>query len=90
MAYNERVDIDKAMSAMKFMAEYVTSPENRAELDIAEAAAKEPLHGLILTGIIEGIFPGDAKSNTRVRDKLISAFDFGYYYGKYSSKKDRE
>lgn len=74
------VDIDKADSAMKFMANYVS--HNQEEINKAEAAAKEPLMGLILTAIHTSLITNASKQTTELRNKIFMAFDIGYFYGK--------
>lgn len=74
------VDIDKAQSAMKYMADYIS--HHSEEIAKAEAAAKETLMGLILTAVATGLIPNATKETTEFRNKIFMAFDFGYYYGK--------
>lgn len=74
------VDIDKAKSAMKFMADYVS--HNQEEIEKAETAALEPLMGLILTSISTSLIPNAKKKTTEFRAKIFMAFDIGYFYGK--------
>lgn len=81
------VDIDKAMQAIDFMKDYVSKPENKAELDKAEAFAKELIYGLLLTGVQEGIFQNGSLVLSRVREKIFMAFDAGYYQGKTVTKQ---
>ena len=74
------VNIDKAQSALKYMSDWVS--QHREEISKAEAAAKEPLMGLILTAVATGLVPNATKETTEFRNKIFMAFDFGYFYGK--------
>jgi|GEM_PF-6496598 len=74
------VDIDKASSALKFMADYIS--QHKEEIGKAETAAKELLMGLILTAVHTGLIPNATSQTTEFRDKIFMAFDIGFYYGK--------
>lgn len=79
------VDIDKAQSAMKFMADYVE--HNREDMNKVEAAAKEPLMGLILTSIETGLVKNGSQELLELRMKIFMAFDIGYVYGHLGAGK---
>jgi len=74
------VNIDKAQSALKYMSDYVS--QHHEEISEAEASAKEPLMGLILTAVGTGLVRNATKETTEFRNKIFMAFDFGYFYGK--------
>ncbi|KKN59523.1 hypothetical protein LCGC14_0541370 [marine sediment metagenome] len=74
------VDIDKAEAALKFMAKYIRN--NVDEITKAENVAKEPLMGLILTAIHTGLITNASKQTTELRNKIMMAFDIGYFHGK--------
>lgn len=76
------VDVDKALEEINFMKDFVSKPENKAELDKAEASAKNLIYGLLLTGVQEGIFQNGSLVLSRVREKIFMSFQAGYYYGK--------
>jgi len=80
--HEEAIDIDQAQAMVVIMAAWVNKPEIRKELDIAEEAAKNSIHALIATGILTGDFPNDPEIITRLRAKLLMAFDIGYYFSK--------
>ena len=79
------VDIDKAQSAMKYMADYVE--HNREEIAKVEKAAMEPLMGLILTSVETGLVKNGSKELVELRGKIFMAFDIGYVYGKLGAGK---
>ena len=82
MLHEEKVDIDQAKAMMKVMSSWVSQPDIRKELDVAEDAAKNYILSLILTGVVTGDFPNIPECNTRLREKLVMAFDIGYYFCK--------
>ncbi|MCJ7791991.1 MAG: hypothetical protein MUP49_06270 [Dehalococcoidia bacterium] len=80
------VNIEKAQAAMDFMTDYIK--HNSEKISKAEAAAKNSLMGLILTGVETGVFNNATPQITQIRDKIFMAFDFGYFYG--SNKKGND
>lgn len=91
MAYvkivEELVDVEQADAALHSLEAIVNKPENRPELEKAEGAVKNSLHGLILTAIQEGLITNDAYPVTRWRAKLFMSFEFGYFLGKKTERR---
>ncbi len=74
------VDVDKAASALEYMAKYIR--ENVEEITKAKNVAKDPLMGLLLTAIHTGLITNASKQTTELRNKIMMAFDIGYFHGK--------
>jgi hypothetical protein len=78
-----KVDVERAGSAMEFMADWVK--RNPEEVMRAEAAAKDALMGLILTAVASGLVSNGSPEITQLRSKIMMAFNIGYYHGKLKS-----
>ena len=76
------VDISQATAMIKAMSNWVSQPDIRKELDVAEDAAKNCILSLIATLVVIGDFPNTPEFTTMLRDKLCMAFDIGYYFCK--------
>lgn len=56
--------------------------EHPEELMPAEKNAMQPLMGLLVTAVEEGLVKNNTLELTRWRDKLCMAFEIGYYVAK--------
>jgi len=73
------VDIEAAQAGLDFTREYVAA--NLEKIKKAEAAAMEPLMGLILTAVYTGLVSNATPRTTEMRDKIFMAFDMGFIHG---------
>jgi hypothetical protein len=73
------VDIEAAQAGLDFTREYVAA--NLEKVKKAEAAAMEPLMGLILTAVYTGLVSNATPRTTELRDKIFMAFDMGFIHG---------
>lgn len=73
------VNIEHALSMINIVQEWGNRPENKCKLSQATTAATNSLMALILTGVQAGYLPNLPKNNQLLFDKLMIAFQMGYY-----------